>query len=76
MERRLPLYAVTPATANNGTSAFYISTDNKPQEGNNYYRIKGVDISGKISYTNIVKVFMGMPGRILRYIRILSQMEL
>ena len=51
--------AIVPATANNGNSAIYLSIDTKPVEGYNYYRIKSVDINGKTTYTNVVKVLMG-----------------
>jgi hypothetical protein len=51
--------AIVPATANNGNSAIYISTDVRPVGGYNYYRIKSVDINGSIAYTDAVKVLMG-----------------
>ena len=48
-----------PPTANNGGSAIYVAIDASPVEGYNYYRIKSMDINGKTSYTNVVKVLMG-----------------
>ena len=50
---------IKAATANNGGSAIYVATDSKPVEGYNYYRVKSVDINGKIAYTSVVKVLMG-----------------
>jgi hypothetical protein len=46
-----------PATANNGSSAIYQATDTNPTQGENYYRIKSVDINNQIVYSDIVKVF-------------------
>ncbi|MEO7045715.1 MAG: T9SS type A sorting domain-containing protein, partial [Ferruginibacter sp.] len=51
--------AVQPPAANNGGSAVYVQEDTKPVEGYNYYRIHSVDINGKESYTNVVKVLIG-----------------
>jgi hypothetical protein len=50
---------VKAATANNGGSAVYVIADANPVEGFNYYRIKSVDVNGKLSYTNVVKVLVG-----------------
>src|SRR5664279_4722993 len=51
--------AVKPATANNGGSAVYVIADASPVEGFNYYRVNSVDVNGKLSYTNLVKVLIG-----------------
>ena len=51
--------ATTPATGNNAASAVYVVADTKPAEGYNYYRVTSVDINGKTSTTNVVKVFVG-----------------
>jgi len=51
--------AIKAATANGGRPAIYASADISPAGGYNYYRIKSVDINGKIAYTNVVKVLMG-----------------
>ena len=51
--------AVKAATANNGGSAVYVIADANPVEGFNYYRVKSVDVNGKLSYTNVVKVLVG-----------------
>jgi carboxypeptidase T len=39
----------------------YFSFDFKPEEGNNYYRIKEVDKAGRFSYSNIVNIHFA-PG--------------
>lgn len=48
---------VTAATinANNSASSVYNWIDANPSQGNNYYRIKSVDINGKAGYTTVVK---------------------
>ena len=51
--------SITAATANGGHSANYVVTDTHPVDGYNYYRVKSVDINGKIAFSNIVKVMMG-----------------
>ena len=50
--------ATKAPTANNGGSAVYVTKDVSPVVGYNYYRIGGVDINGKIAYTNVVKVMV------------------
>jgi len=50
---------VKGATANGGRSAIYVTSDSKPVEGYNYYRVKSVDINGKTTYSDIVKVLIG-----------------
>ena len=52
--------AVKTPTKNKGTFENYSAADNKPSGGFNYYRIRTVDINGKVQYTSVVKVFMGM----------------
>jgi hypothetical protein len=50
----------TKAPLNNqGASASYYTADSKPDDGYNYYRIRSVDVDGKVQYTAVVKVFMG-----------------
>ncbi len=49
------LASVKP-TNNQGGSAVYVQPDTKPVTGDNYYRIRSVDMNGAISYTTIVKV--------------------
>jgi hypothetical protein len=41
--------------ANNNSSSAYSWLDENPLQGNNYYRIRSVDLNGKISYTSVVK---------------------
>jgi hypothetical protein len=43
----------TVDATNVATGAVYAWTDEHPSAGNNYYRIRGNDESGKISYSNI-----------------------
>lgn len=37
----------------------YLFTDNRPLSGINYYRLKQMDIDGKLTYTNVVNVVFG-----------------
>ena len=53
------LIVKTP-TKNKGTIENYSTADNKPSGGFNYYRIRTVDVNGKVQYTSVVKVFMGV----------------
>ena len=46
----------TNPTNNAGGSASYSYTDNKPLNGDNYYRVKAVSAGGQVQYTAIVKV--------------------
>ena len=48
----------TVAATNNG-SAVYTSLDENVSSGNHYYRVSAKDLSGKITYTQIVKVQVG-----------------
>ncbi len=50
---------VAAVAAINGSANNYSWLDKKASAGYNYYRIRSVDINGKISYTQVVKVFMG-----------------
>jgi hypothetical protein len=43
----------------NGAANSYSWTDKTPVTNYNFYRIKSVDLNGKVNYTQIVKVFMG-----------------
>lgn len=48
---------VTVTARNNGnTINSYISTDIKPAQGKNFYRIKAIDKDGKVTYTQILSV--------------------
>jgi hypothetical protein len=51
--------SVKEATANQGHSASYTTADVNPVEGYNYYRVKSMDINGKIKFTKVVKVLIG-----------------
>ncbi|MGH2565087.1 MAG: hypothetical protein ACRDE5_11270, partial [Ginsengibacter sp.] len=41
---------------NKGAAEDYYASDNRPADGYNYYRIRSVDIDGKVQYTSVVKV--------------------
>ena len=45
--------------AQNNSSQNYQWTDSQPNFGNNYYRLRIVSKDGKISYSDIVKVYIG-----------------
>jgi hypothetical protein len=47
------------AISNNGAAAHYNRLDENPAPGNNFYRIKSIELSGRIQYSQIVKVFNG-----------------
>jgi hypothetical protein len=40
----------------------YISFDNDPQQGNNYYRLKQFDLDAKFTYSNVVRLYYGSNG--------------
>ena len=42
--------------AKNTSTASYTATDNSVVEGNNYYRIKAVNVTGAVNYSNIAKL--------------------
>ncbi|MEO6732368.1 MAG: hypothetical protein ABIN01_14215 [Ferruginibacter sp.] len=44
------------ATGPNGSKVNYRCVDNKPADGNNYYRIRSIDKDGSVKYTSIVLV--------------------
>jgi hypothetical protein len=46
---------VAVVTANNSNTSAYSWLDESPFAGNNYYRVRSVDVNGKIAYTSIVK---------------------
>jgi hypothetical protein len=47
---------------NSATPAFYGFTDAQPAYGDNYYRLKQVDLDGKTTLSGIVKIVTGNPG--------------
>jgi len=53
---------ITKSTGNNNSSVDYNWLDTKPFAGNNYYRIKSVDRTGDIEYSQIVIVSTGNAG--------------
>jgi hypothetical protein len=46
---------IAVVNANNDNTSAYSWLDENPLQGNNYYRIRSVDLNGKIAYTSIVK---------------------
>ncbi|RYE20063.1 MAG: T9SS type A sorting domain-containing protein [Sphingobacteriales bacterium] len=48
--------ASTAAKANNGTAALYNVMDARPLNGNNFYRIRSVDVGGQAAYSKTVLV--------------------
>jgi hypothetical protein len=46
---------VAQIAANNNSSSSYNWLDENAGQGNNYYRIRSVDVNGKIEYSSIVK---------------------
>lgn len=51
------------ATGGNGV-IYYDFTDEKPFGGNNYYRLKAIDLDATFSFTRIVKVAIGEGGSV------------
>jgi hypothetical protein len=49
-------------TKNDGTSASYNITDTQPFTDVNYYRVKAVETSGRITYSAIVKINLSLKG--------------
>ncbi len=54
---------VHTTTAKNLPQSLYEWIDEQAATGFNYYRIKSVDVNGKIEYSKVVKVFMSVPGK-------------
>ncbi|MEJ0105654.1 MAG: T9SS type A sorting domain-containing protein [Bacteroidota bacterium] len=52
-------YAGSVAAKNADGTLYYDWFDASPLAGNNYYRIKNVDIDGKSAYSSVVKVSLG-----------------
>jgi hypothetical protein len=48
-----------PAAGNSTTSLNYSIIDNQPVVGNNYYRLKIIDIDGTVSYSKIINISFG-----------------
>lgn len=53
---RFSKVGTVPATGNNGSSITYTWFDAFPNQGNNYYRIKGISLDGNVKYSAIVNV--------------------
>ena len=52
------LVSTTLVTATNATQGNYCWLDGQTAPGNNYYRIKGINVDGTSKYTDIVKVLV------------------
>lgn len=52
-------FAGVAVTSNGSGSAGYHVLDQQPAEGYNYYRVKSIDLSGRVIYTRIMKVLIG-----------------
>jgi len=50
---------ITIATGNNNSSVDYNWIDTKPFSGDNYYRIKSIERSGAVKYSQVVRVVTG-----------------
>ncbi|WP_446909669.1 hypothetical protein, partial [Klebsiella pneumoniae] len=57
--RHFTVAATANAKSNNNSSVNYEWLDVNALVGNNYYRIKSIDINGQVQYSNIVKIVMG-----------------
>ena len=49
-----------PAAGNSTTSLNYSIIDNQPVVGNNYYRLKIIDIDGTVSFSKIINIPLGV----------------
>jgi len=52
----------TQATTTGSTETLYNWMDVAAVQGNNFYRIKAIDVSGAVKYSGIVKVILGKAG--------------
>lgn len=53
------------ATGGNETSRFYTLPDNDLKTGINYYRLKIIDVDGRVTYSRVVAVINGVSGVLL-----------
>ena len=51
--------AINTTAAKNSNNSNYSYTDNSAVNGNNYYRIKAINVDGSVQYSSIVKVAIG-----------------
>jgi len=54
--QRFEKIALQPAAGNSSIQSNYHYQHNNPAEGNNYYRLKMVDIDGQFTYSPVVKI--------------------
>lgn len=52
-----------PVNAHNNLTGNYQWVDENPVSGNNYYRVRSVDLDGKIEYSKIVEVYVEKSGQ-------------
>lgn len=55
--------ALQPATGNNMSFVTYLWLDVAPLPGNNFYRIRSTSISGKIEYSQVIKITISSKSR-------------
>ncbi len=55
------------AAGNSSNPVAYSFTDNNPQKGSNFYRIRMNDLDGKFSFTPVKNVYLNEAGRISLY---------
>ncbi|MBK6384274.1 MAG: T9SS type A sorting domain-containing protein [Chitinophagaceae bacterium] len=58
-------FSTITTIAGSETNRFYNYHDNTLQKGINYYRLKGIDVDGKISYSKVVAIINDATGLLL-----------
>ncbi len=58
-------YAAIATITGSETNRFYTANDNDMQKGMNYYRLKGTDVDGKISYSKVIAIINDNKGLLL-----------
>ncbi|MBK9464660.1 MAG: T9SS type A sorting domain-containing protein [Chitinophagaceae bacterium] len=58
-------FSTITTIAGSETNRFYTYHDNTLQKGINYYRLKGIDVDGKISYSKVVAIINDASGLLL-----------
>ena len=52
-----------PVNAQNLSGNSYQWVDENPVQGNNYYRVRGIGMDGKIEYSDVMRVYAGKVGQ-------------
>ncbi len=60
--RNFSMMTSVKAKGNENGSVAYLSLDNAPVNGNNYYRVKSVSLANEVKYTSTVNVRLGKNG--------------